>query len=67
MDGKHVDIQHPSNLKTESVDLELNMKQQTILSKNSIVLEIANEIVDQVMHDIDKLKCEVLPLKIHLW
>ena len=39
--------------------LELDMKQQTIFSKNSIVLEIANEIVNQVMHDLDKLKCEV--------
>ena len=40
MDGEHVDIQAPSNLKTEGVDLELDMKQQTIFSKNSIVLEI---------------------------
>ena len=39
--------------------LELDMKQQTIFSKNLIVLEIANEIVNQVMHDLDKLKCEV--------
>ena len=35
--------------------LELDIKQQTIFSKNSIVLEIANEIVNQVMHDLDKL------------
>ena len=43
MDGKHVDIQHPSNLKTESVDLELDMKKQTIHHVLNLVAMVRTE------------------------
>ena len=57
LDGEQ--IQTPSNPnKEEILDLELEVKQHNIIAKNSIVKELVFDLIDQVLNESEKVKCE---------